>query len=311
MKKFLLLTSAAIVAVMPLSAEKRTQLNEGFEAWDSVASDWLPDGWSEENSDTDLAKLNDGVFTWHVGTQNGFLPYPTEGSAYAVIYYAYTTDDSGNKTDLPQDEWLLTPWTSVSKNAELTFDLGYAPLFLFDLNTGNIDWSKNDFINKKSSTTMQILIREEGGEWEELLDIYDEWEEVPFSELFEKHSGSTFFSYKIDLAEYEEKNVQVAFRFVGMYGNTMELDAVKITDTFSSVGNIISDCVSRPSVSIIGNELHIKSEGSRYVDIFSADAGLVKSMPLNKETVLNRNTFPRGILLLRFDDGTVHKIINN
>ena len=72
-----------------LKATEGISLQESFEGWDGSAKDWLPAGWSEENSSAELAALNDGAFTWHAATNsNGLLLDAIDGNNYAVIYFA-------------------------------------------------------------------------------------------------------------------------------------------------------------------------------------------------------------------------------
>ena len=66
MKKLLL---SALALLSSASMVAQDKVFEGFEGWDYVMADWLPEGWTEENSNEDIFLLNNGAFTWHVGTQ--------------------------------------------------------------------------------------------------------------------------------------------------------------------------------------------------------------------------------------------------
>lgn len=204
-------------------------LNEGFETWDGVTADWLPEGWTEKISNPDFIKMEEGRFTWHTCYPSSVAP--TEGRSCAAIYYAQVPDpnDSTKKKhlDLPQDEWLISPVFTPQDGDRLLFDLGYAPLFLFNLNPGYVDFGTFEFINRQPSTTLKVMVRPEGGEWEELFDVYDEWKDLSLQELFNQYMETAFRSYNLPLDRFMGKKVQVAFRFVGQYGNTMYLDAVK------------------------------------------------------------------------------------
>lgn len=204
-------------------------LNESFEGWDGETPDWLPDGWTEQTSDASLAQLEKGRFTWH--TCNPRSVAPTEGAYSAVIYYAQVPDPNDStgkkKLDLPQDEWLISPVFTPQEGENLLFDLAYSPLFLFNLNNEYVDFDSFEFIEQKPSTTLQIMARLEGGEWEMLHDIYNEWKDYSLSELYSKYMETVFRSYDLPLERFTGKPMQVAFRFVGQYGNTMYLDAVK------------------------------------------------------------------------------------
>ena len=283
---------------------------EGFEGWDYVMADWLPEGWTEENSNEDIFLLNNGAFTWHVGTQSGYLPNAPEGYNYALIYYAYDYDDTGKKFDLPQDEWMISPSYTVGANSTLSFFVGYSPLFLFNTDNSNLDWGKNDFKDRSPSTTLKIYIRSNGGEWVMLKDLYDEWAETPFDELFNNYFNVEFRQLSFDLAEYAGTDVQVAFQFVGMYGNTMEIDAFQITDaTVVGVDRAFADQRVRPDACIQGGEIVINPRGAKSVNIYAANAGLVASKKLDGVNSTCIDGLASGLYLLRFNDGTVVKIM--
>ena len=228
MKK-LLLSTLVLFSLVTMASAQTSDYFEGFEGWDGTTSDWLPEGWTEQHSSEKMVSLSDGVFTWHVGRQRHYMPYPPEGQNYAVIYYAYEYDENGDTYDIPQDEWLFSPTYKVSETTKLSLSIGYSPMYLFDLNNENVNWGKNEFINRKPSTVLKIYLRSNGGEWKMLHDLYDEWDEKSLSELFNNYFDADFYNYEFDLSEYAGTDVQVAFQFVGMYGNTMAIDEFKIT----------------------------------------------------------------------------------
>lgn len=303
----ILLSVIALSLSMMVSAETNEYF-EGFEGWNSSLTDWLPEGWTEECSSEEIFLLNEGVFTWHVGGQSGFIPYPPEGSAYAKIYYANKKDENGKNVDLPQDEWMISPVINITENSKLSFYLGFSPLYLFDLNNENIDWSKMDFINKKPSTTLKVHARCVGGEWMEIFDIYKEWEDVPFSDLFNSYSSSSCVNYEIDFPDEIIGEIQIAYQFVGMYGNTMEVDAIRINDVATSISTIIENR-QRPTVSVVGNNFVINPLDAKIVDVISSNAGHVMSLPIDGATTINHENLSAGVYLFRFDEGTVVKVI--
>ena len=306
MKKLLL---SALALLSSASMVAQDKVFEGFEGWDYVMADWLPEGWTEENSNEDIFLLNNGAFTWHVGTQSGYLPNAPEGYNYALIYYAYDYNDKGEKFDLPQDEWMISPSYKVTENSTLSFFVGYSPLFLFNTDNSNLDWGKNDFKDRSPSTTLRIYIRSNGGEWVMLKDLHDEWAETPFDELFNNYFNVEFRQLSFDLAEYVGTDVQVAFQFVGMYGNTMEIDAFQITDATVGVDRAFADQRVRPDACIQGGEIVINPRGAKSVDIYAANAGLVASKKLDGVNCTCIDGLASGLYLLRFNDGTVVKIM--
>ena len=306
MKKLLL---SALALLSSASMVAQDKVFEGFEGWDYVMADWLPEGWTEENSNEDIFLLNNGAFTWHVGTQSGYLPNAPEGYNYSLIYYAYDYNDKGEKFDLPQDEWMISPSYKVTENSTLSFFVGYSPLFLFNTDNSNLDRGKNDFKDRSPSTTLRIYIRSNGGEWVMLKDLHDEWAETPFDELFNNYFNVEFRQLSFDLAEYVGTDVQVAFQFVGMYGNTMEIDAFQITDATVGVARAFADQRVRPDAYIQGGEIVINPRGSKSVDIYAANAGLVASKKLDGVNSTCIDGLASGLYLLRFNDGTVVKIM--
>ena len=202
---------------------------EDFEGWDGETPGWLPDGWTRKVSNDEFLTLEEGRFSWHVGTQINTLPHAVNGDNFAVVYYAHYKDEGGKTVDIPQDEWLITPSFKVGQGDVFSCYLGYSPFFLFDVSGKNVDWGANDFTVRKPSINLHVLIREEnGGEWVELGNLYDEWKDASFDELFNDYFSSTFKPYEWDLTGYEGKKVQIAFRYEGVVGNTMEIDAVKV-----------------------------------------------------------------------------------
>lgn len=211
-----------------LKSTEGISLQESFEGWDGSTKDWLPAGWSEINSSAELAALEGGAFTWQTSTNSsGLLLNAIDGNNYAIIYFASSTNEQGESVELAQDEWLLSPVFTPTAGETLSFSVGYAPIFLFDLRNENIDWGTMSFINKLKSTTLQILIREGDGEWTLLKDLYDDWKDTDLMTLFDKYFSNEWYNYSFSMADYAGKKIQVAFRFVGQYGNTMQLDAIQ------------------------------------------------------------------------------------
>ena len=307
MKKLLL---SALALLSSASMVAQDKVFEGFEGWD-LRTDWLPEGWIEQNTDENIFMLEEGAFTWHVSNREGTLPYPPEGSCYAVVYYAYEKDENDAKVDLPQDEWMISPVIAVSENSTLSFYAGYSPFFLFDVNNENVDWGKMDFKEgkRKPSTTLKIYVRSNGGEWVMLKDMYDEWVETSFADLFNNYFDSKFRKYSFGLAEYAGTDVQVAFQFVGMYGNTMEIDAFQITDAAVGVDRAFADQRVRPTAYAQGGNIVVEPRGAKSVDIYAANAGLVASKTLDGVNCTCIDGLASGLYLLRFNDGTIVKIM--
>lgn len=203
-------------------------LNEGFEGWDGTTKNWIPATWSEINSEGEAGSYDGGAFTWFVSGQAGTLPTPVEGKYYCVIPYARVTRADNKKEDLPQDEWLVTPKMKLRTNEQLSFNISYSPLYLYDMSNENINFGTMEFIHQIISATLKVYIRENGGEWKEIYDIEPAWRNYSLNDLFNNYYSQRSEDVVISLKNYEGKEVEIAFRYVGIRGNTMELDKVVV-----------------------------------------------------------------------------------
>ncbi len=210
----------------PAKAESEASLYESFEGWDGQNDDWVPSNWSR-NATADTLKNFNGNCTWHVSSAVAYGPQPADGNYQATCNAAIQYDDNFNAITYPQDEWLISPEVTVKANEKLMFTAGYSPLFLFNTTTG-VDWSNMKFSKREVSATIKVLVREAGGEWKQLLDVYDLYKDMDFETLFDDYSDVDNYSYILPLADYVGKKVQVAFRYVGTDGNVVGIDAVKI-----------------------------------------------------------------------------------
>ena len=211
-------------------------LNEGFEGWDGTTKNWIPATWSEINSTGEAGTYNDGAFTWYVSAQNGTLPNPVEGQYYCIIPYAQVTRDDNTKEDLPQDEWLVTPKFTPRANEQLSFSISYSPLYLYDMSNENVDFSSMQFKNQIVAATLKVYVRETGGQWVEIYDIEPAWHNKTLNELFNDYFSQIDEKVTLPLNDYEGKEIEVAFQYAGIRGNTMELDQVVVDKAKLSVG---------------------------------------------------------------------------
>ncbi len=215
------------------ASESGLTLYENFSGWDGTTLDWIPERWSEINSTEQIKSLNDGIFTWGAIDPANIvsMPNPIDGKYVMCIYHASYRDENGKSQELAQDEWLITPEFTPNADESLSFYLAYNPLYLFNCNNEYLDFSEPVNIKFKENapaTTMKIKIREVDGEWVQIHDVFDDWKTgYEFQELLNSSTSSYWF-YKFGLSDYVGKKVQVAFQFVGMYGNVMELDAVRV-----------------------------------------------------------------------------------
>ena len=177
--------------VKPLAVNRPSQapaalgsLNEDFGGWDGETFNWIPEGWSEINSDDPTVQEYINTFSWHVEEGGGFLPQPTSGNLCA-IYYAM---NQNTYLGAPQDEWLITPVITVEEGQQLQVSLSYTPIFMFDLNY--VDWDLMEFSQVECAASVKLLIREVGTEdWTLVQDYFDLWSNYTLDELFDNGMG--------------------------------------------------------------------------------------------------------------------------
>ena len=182
----------------------------------------LPTGWSVKSKGS--AELDD-MARWFVNPQlSPYMPGPSDGEYYAGIGYPL-------KSDLEQDEWLISPEFELgAAKYELTF-MGYisrAHFFVIDdehVDVDNMKWKKQEIKN-----TLQILVQPEGGEWEVLRDMAEEAMGTEYKDLAMEIGMSMAMSpYSTDMSKYAGKKIRIALRLLGYDGNFIFIDDVKVT----------------------------------------------------------------------------------
>lgn len=187
-------------------------LFESFEGWDGTTPDWTPDGWTVE-----MKGEVERPQSWTPSAMSPYLPAPTDGQYYYGISFA---DDQ-------QDEWLISPTVEIKENMVLSFDAYIDPVYLFSLE--NVDWDTGMFIgDKEVAATLQIWAQAEGEEWMMLHDYADDYMDMTLEELY-MQTPTNLIRKTVSLAPVAGKNARIAFRYVGLDGNTMFLDAVAIS----------------------------------------------------------------------------------
>lgn len=81
--------------------------------------------------------------------------------------------------------------------------------------------------DKVVAATLQVLVQPEGGEWQMVQDLADDYMDYNFRQLMDANVDG-FQKMTIGLADYAGQKVKVAFRYVGSDGDAMFLDAVGI-----------------------------------------------------------------------------------
>ncbi len=187
---------------------------ESFEGWDMTTEGWLPEGWSVESHGD--ASLTAGQ-KWGLSAANPMLPAPSDGNVYAGISFA----------SVAQDEWLITPAVAVEENMLLTFDAYIDPAYLFSFD--NVDWDEMQFVGDPVvAATLQIMGKASGdAEWTKIWDAVDNVSTLDLSELL-MMTPMGLEPKSVSLEAFAGKEAQFAFRYVGVDGNTMFIDNIKV-----------------------------------------------------------------------------------
>lgn len=274
--------------LLPLLGNAQTYV-ESFEGWDGVTPDWLPEGWTEIHTDDVMPTRNNGEYTWHVidPANSKTLPKASDGNYYAAIGYA--KDDAGR--DIPSDEWLISPAFRLSEyGGTLNYDAAFAPLFLFRVGNGYIDWNEYDFTNgeRQVAADLQIYVLKlqndgtYGDYWDLYVSLFSDWCTQPLSSLMSAAFSSTTFHTNqstVFLTDDDLKGaiVRIAFRYVGEEGNIMGIDRFRmgyatrvdeapIVDVHTLLSSVPSrhsayDISGRPSYASSGSGINIVKRG--------------------------------------------------
>ena len=195
-------------------------LSEGFEGYDGVSKNWVPEGWTLEATESLLGSS----YTW--GGRASILVSSYEGD-YTMGITPILSDEDNEAGVEEQNEWLITPSFTVEEYQSLNFYAAYTPLFMFDIN--GMDFVNMTFSDKKCAYTVRVYASVNNGEWVELYDLFSDFENMDFLDLLIYYSDLNWWHYQIDLDDYVGKNIRLAFQYQGMYGDSFNLDAVSVS----------------------------------------------------------------------------------
>ncbi len=193
-------------------------LKESFEETDGSET-WQPEGWTTESKGE--------AFTSEF-PENWYVTYPATGYEPDAIgnYYEYIPYNENNS----KDEWLVTPQVTLTEFPKLYYYAYVNPVYLFNIGSEYVDWDKYEFLKKECAANVQVLLKAEGdADWTVLKDYYEEYKDMSLSEVIAE-MPSSLVKFTIDLAAYAGKKVQVAFRYNGLDGNSVYLDAVSLSN---------------------------------------------------------------------------------
>lgn len=194
---------------------------ESFEGWDGENITWLPDGWTREShNDSELQDFE----RWSPYKGGGVFPVAPDGDYYMMISVAIASEGTPARA---QDEWLITPELTVKENEELSFQEWISPLLCLDLTY--FDWETWQFSQKVIVQDVEVHVREVGTqEWTKIYSAMDKYLPEDIDGNAMSDAAEDFVPVRLSLKDYEGKNIQIAFRYVGLDGNTSGIDAVAV-----------------------------------------------------------------------------------
>lgn len=233
----------------PRRASSANSFYEGFESYltegpSSAWADWLPEGWTEINTEAhkpDEYRIAGYINnTWKGGyTGDGYWTDVTkDGECECFIHFTYESKYNGPGGEevvyknLPQDEWLVSPEFTLQPKHKLFFDLEIDEGVIY-----HYDWNTRSYDRTQIESTLEVLISDDNGDtwtpiWKATEEIADKKTDMELSEKISK------LKYQPVVAEIPErfagKKVKLAFRYlnsaiVWTCGNSMAIDAVKVS----------------------------------------------------------------------------------
>ncbi|MDE6637675.1 MAG: choice-of-anchor J domain-containing protein [Muribaculaceae bacterium] len=187
-------------------------LYENFNGWDGKNLKWIPEGWNiEHNGECSME------YTWSPIEPTAYYPTIHDGKYCFCISFS----------DKQQDEWLISPEFTPKKNMELSYYMINRPLYFYSMK--NLDWTTKEYQGDKIvDFTLQVLIKEDGEDWHLLRDHAEDYKDCSYKELRDACNLAYLEKQTIDLSEYADKEVKVAFRYLGIDGDLMMLDAIGV-----------------------------------------------------------------------------------
>ena len=191
-------------------------LHESFEKYPGKDGSWMPDSWKQESKVGNLPEEENGL-TWHISDGGILGPMPTDGK-----YEVYLNGADSHEGEI-QDEWLISPIVKPGKNDFLIFDAAYSVFFMYlDLspNSKGVNFEDGPF------NTLQVLIRAEGEEkWSIIWDASKgRYNDKNISHYYDVDWNNI----QLPLFDYQEKNIQFAFRLSGKNAQSSAIDNIYV-----------------------------------------------------------------------------------
>lgn len=211
-------------SINPLKAAAQDEtvlFYEGFEGNPDTGNiSWLPDGWERTSKGdptlTDIEKWYNGTTTSTVDN----MPSGAEGSRFELIVAS---------NDKQQDEWLMTPTMTIRDNDRLSFKVYFLPFYFFYTDSKHYDWQNGQWINQEICQDFKLYVRIDGEENFTLLHSFaEDYMGVSYNDLMKDDLGGKMKDFTQDLTAYVGKKVRFAFQYIGMDGNAVMIDAVRV-----------------------------------------------------------------------------------
>lgn len=194
---------------------------EGFEGNPDTGNiSWLPDGWKRlSNGDPTLSDIQ----KWYNGSttsDSDNMPSGAEGKRFELIIAS---------NDKHQDEWLITPYMTIREHDQLSIKAYFLPFYFFYTDGQHYDWQNGQWIKQEICQDFKLYVQVDGDADFTLLHSFaEDYMGVSYNDLMKDNLGGKMKDFTFALDKYVGKKVRFAFQYVGMDGNAVMIDAVRV-----------------------------------------------------------------------------------
>jgi hypothetical protein len=213
-----LIRNSVTSPLMKQMATSDTTFYESFEAYNDTANkNWIPTNWTELNKTGNTYTTGTTNLTWAV---RDIANSATDGKNIAWVNY--------NNKSVMRDEWLVSPSFTPAAADYFSFDLYYAPFWMyFDAIQYEIDGTQQ-FNFSKPTTTMQVMIStDDGANWTKLWDAHANVGNYTETTIYDYQNGA-WNTFVLPITDYIGKTIRIAFRYFGKNGDSMGLDNISV-----------------------------------------------------------------------------------
>ncbi len=297
-------------AIAAAAEQSGITLYEGFEGFDGETYDWIPDAW-QDVSKTDPAhvapRADSGLMnlTWAGEAQSMFFS-PYAGNAFMRVQASMAI---GEEVEEAQDEWLITPSIAVYPNSKLSFYMAYSPGWT-RLNIDEI-YESGAYVFDQWHQILEVQVSTDEGEtWTKLWDAKEDAESYTQEELEEDLMlmEHPYVPVTVDLSDYANEFVDVAFRYVGIGEESVCLDEVKISNEDNgSVASLSLDGANKARLA--NGRILLSSSTSGSVGIYNAAGQKVAETTVDGTAEIPAQHLAHGLYVVRFSDGSTTKLL--